>query len=659
MRIKIFFILMGSLLFILSYNFNLGQNKSQLSQQQSLDEYRVEPLLQTMEALTGETTEIFGSNTFWELSSTIELPFDFTYLNQSYNQVKVSSNGFLTFDVSISSSYSTNNLGAVNPKNALAPLWDYLKVSSTGKVHYQIVGEAPNRNFIVEFYHVVWGPFSSPLVDFQIVLIENSNDIEFHYGTMAEAGFGSNGASIGIKNAEGDFINALDGSRDVSQNEIMEAPKTNFRFTYSPPPPKDIGVSDIQVASYGFVANSDTLQITVENYGSQEQSNFIVAYQIEGEEAVREYFSSSLSPGSKATMTFSTRWELQQSGLFFVQAWTELDEDANSLNDSLLVENAITVYELELPSPINVQGAIDEEDRVIISWNPGNFQRPLPGEWNGTTSEGQNVHMILNYNSSKVDSCEIYYTIYGDPFPFPLKTYSKRSITNNEFSFYYSDQYGRMSTDVHGTFIPANSCEGTWRGGVYVNNVYTIFSGTWVATAEFETPGLLGFQIYRDVNPGVQPIPVNMLAEINDTQVTNYIDSLATAGIQNYYIVVANYNRGNSPPSTEVSVIPTSLENDSALIPKTYCLYPAYPNPFNPTTTVKYEIPGQTRNNNINVALKVYDTLGREVATLVNERLQPGYYEVEFNAADLASGVYYYRISAGTFIQTKKMIVLK
>ena len=101
------------------------------------------------------------------------------------------------------------------------------------------------------------------------------------------------------------------------------------------------------------------------------------------------------------------------------------------------------------------------------------------------------------------------------------------------------------------------------------------------------------------------------------------------------------------------------MENDSALIPKTYCLYPAYPNPFNPTTTVKYEIPGQTRNNNINVALKVYDTLGREVATLVNERLQPGYYEVEFNAADLASGVYYYRISAGTFIQTKKMIVLK
>ena len=150
-----------------------------------------------------------------------------------------------------------------------------------------------------------------------------------------------------------------------------------------------------------------------------------------------------------------------------------------------------------------------------------------------------------------------------------------------------------------------------------------------------------------------------MLAEISDPLVNSYADSLTTGGVHYYYIVVANYNLGISSPSTEVSVIATSAENDLSLLPNSYCLHPTYPNPFNPSTTIKYEIPGQTQKDNINVALKVYDALGREVATLVNERLQPGYYQVEFNAADLASGVYYYRISAGTFIQTKKMIVLK
>jgi len=655
MRIKIFFMLMGGVFLMLPHNFTFGQGKSQVNQpMQTWDEYRVESLPQTMEYLTSETTEIFGPNTFRELSSTIDLPFNFTYIDQSYNQIKVSSNGFLTFDVSATHHYFPNNLSAVNPKNALAPLWDNLKVSSSGIVHYQTVGSAPNRMFIVEFYHVVWGPFSSPVVDFQIVLFEGSNDIEFHYGTIADAGFGASGASIGIKDDKGNFINALDNSRDFPQNKILEAPKTNFRFTYSPAPPNDVGVSDIIVDSNWFVKNPDTVQVTVENHGSQEQTGFIVAYLIEGGDPVREIFSSPLSPGSKATMTFNTTWEPQQSGLYSVKAWTELDGDANSLNDSLLIENAITVYELELPSPINVQGATDEQNRIIISWNPGSFQRPLPGEWNGTTSEGQNVHMILNYNSSTVDSCEIYYTIYGRPFTFPLKTYSKRPITNNEFSFYYNDQYDRMSMDVHGTFIPADSCEGTWRAGVYVNNVYTVFSGTWEATAEFETPKPVGFQVYRDVNPGVQPILANLVTEITDPLVTSYTDIQATAGIKYYYIVVINYGRGNSLPSTEVSVMVTSVADVSSSLPEVYCLYPAYPNPFNPQTTIQYDLP-----NSEYVELKVYNILGERVATLVHERQHAGRYKVIFQADNFSSGVYYIALETGTYRSVKKAILLK
>ena len=94
-----------------------------------------------------------------------------------------------------------------------------------------------------------------------------------------------------------------------------------------------------------------------------------------------------------------------------------------------------------------------------------------------------------------------------------------------------------------------------------------------------------------------------------------------------------------------------------------------YPNPFNPSTTIEYQIPDQIRNDKTAVAqsgvgesyvtLKIYDILGREVATLVNEQQKAGYYEVKWNAVNNSSGVYFYKIQAGDFVDTKKMILMK
>ncbi len=101
--------------------------------------------------------------------------------------------------------------------------------------------------------------------------------------------------------------------------------------------------------------------------------------------------------------------------------------------------------------------------------------------------------------------------------------------------------------------------------------------------------------------------------------------------------------------------IVTGLEDlkDEANLPD-YALFQNYPNPFNPATTIKYAIP-----KTVNVELKIYDILGREVKTLVNETKTAGYYEVHFNADNFASGVYFYRLKAGDFIKTNKMIFLK
>ncbi len=104
-------------------------------------------------------------------------------------------------------------------------------------------------------------------------------------------------------------------------------------------------------------------------------------------------------------------------------------------------------------------------------------------------------------------------------------------------------------------------------------------------------------------------------------------------------------------------VTPVSVEQDKILV-QDFKLEQNYPNPFNPNTMISYQLPV-----NGNVTLKIYDVLGNEVATLVNEEQAPGIYEIEFNPESSikhpASGIYFYQLRAGSFIETKKMLLLK
>jgi len=101
------------------------------------------------------------------------------------------------------------------------------------------------------------------------------------------------------------------------------------------------------------------------------------------------------------------------------------------------------------------------------------------------------------------------------------------------------------------------------------------------------------------------------------------------------------------------------IKRISSNIPVEYQLYQNYPNPFNPTTKIKFSLPLPSKGGAMNVTLKIYDILGRVVATLVNEKLQPGTYEVEFDGSSYPSGVYFYKLTACNFSQTKKLILLK
>ena len=98
----------------------------------------------------------------------------------------------------------------------------------------------------------------------------------------------------------------------------------------------------------------------------------------------------------------------------------------------------------------------------------------------------------------------------------------------------------------------------------------------------------------------------------------------------------------------------TSVERNQTDIPTQFKLHQNYPNPFNPGTTIKYTIPNQAH-----VILKIFDGLGREIQTLVNEVKSAGTYELHWNSVKRPSGIYFYRIQTGSFKQVKKMLLIK
>ncbi|HWP83283.1 MAG TPA: T9SS type A sorting domain-containing protein [Bacteroidota bacterium] len=142
---------------------------------------------------------------------------------------------------------------------------------------------------------------------------------------------------------------------------------------------------------------------------------------------------------------------------------------------------------------------------------------------------------------------------------------------------------------------------------------------------------------------------------VNETdRSSSYYD--AGAGLQWYnFKDPKNYGTGYNLAIRAIIDIQVGTGNDEiTLMPDTYSLSQNYPNPFNPTTTIRFELPKSNY-----VMLKVFDLLGRHVATLINQPMDVGSHEITFDASRLASGVYFYTLEAGDFRQTKSMVLLK
>lgn len=167
---------------------------------------------------------------------------------------------------------------------------------------------------------------------------------------------------------------------------------------------------------------------------------------------------------------------------------------------------------------------------------------------------------------------------------------------------------------------------------------------------------------YYSVSNVIDPTPLNLIIQPNNTaKFIFYLVDLC---------IFCKTNNTSEYFTDTLVLISNSIENDTlslivegegmlSSVDEEKFLYKLelkqnYPNPFNPTTTISFTIPLSQM-----VELKVYDMLGQEVAELVNEYVQGGSHSVQFNASHISSGIYFYKLKVGNFVQTKKLILLK
>ena len=335
---------------------------------------------------------------------------------------------------------------------------------------------------------------------------------------------------------------------------------------------------------------------------------------------------------------------------------------------------------------------------VHVVWfdsRDGNFEIYYKRSTDGGTSWGADTKLSNSHSYSDAPAISVYgqvvHVVWNDYRDGNMEIYYKNS-TNGGTSW---GEDTRLTNDPASSDNPCLSASGTYVHIVWdddrdgFRNIYykrSTDSGiNWGAdirlTNNITTPqypsillsGLFVHAVWEDLRDGNFEIyykrstdgGVNWEADVRLTNnpAFSFRPSVAISGVV-VHVVWEDFRDGSSGriyykrnPSGNVGI-----QNISSEIPSGFSLYQNYPNPFNPVTKIKFDIAQHTPyplSRGENVTLKIYDITGREIQTLVKEKLNPGSYEVTFDGSNFVSGVYFYQLRTRDFIETKKLVLLK
>ena len=251
-----------------------------------------------------------------------------------------------------------------------------------------------------------------------------------------------------------------------------------------------------------------------------------------------------------------------------------------------------------------------------------------------------------------------------DYFPFNYLTVGSYTIETKMYEFNGDPELPTLTDDRYSTFtvvgVPPSAPQGVTISGT-VGQHPTV---SWSANGE---ANLSGYKVYRKIDPDEESFSLIATRTTSQTSYTDQDVTIRTGGTAGQYAIyyVKAYNQIDLLSEASSTVYKAvnynmqkrstpNLSSEDRSTPKEYSVSQNYPNPFNPTTTLSFDLPEPSQ-----VVLTVYDHIGREVATVVNGYRSAGHFEATFDASNLGSGVYFYRLQAGSYTAVKKMLLIK
>ncbi|MBL7128545.1 MAG: T9SS type A sorting domain-containing protein [Ignavibacteria bacterium] len=373
-------------------------------------------------------------------------------------------------------------------------------------------------------------------------------------------------------------------------------PATSYAHDYAAGPFLSLPTQFIKDSTY-------TIKSQISNLGTSNETNVPVAFFVAGSQ--QSSVNLSLTAGQTDSVSYS--WTPTSAGSKELKVISRLSTDENKANDT--VKTTVTV----LNAPI-----------VDIFCDPFT----TTANWVITNDGGTCVWMQRS-----------------TPYPntYTLPTTSVSPVLSAD-----ADACGSSTTTLTTATSITINCSAYENIKLHFDNDWNAIDAADFAKVDYSTNGgttwtnLINWQGPTDVRNTheVHAMP-------NATQMANV--KVRFVSIQpgyDWWWAIDNVCLRGSPA--------TGITQTGSNVPTEYALLQNYPNPFNPTTNIKFDIPEQGF-----VSLKVYDVVGKEVATLVNEVKSAGSYAVDFNGSNLSSGVYFYRLEVGSFTAVKRMILLK
>lgn len=323
-------------------------------------------------------------------------------------------------------------------------------------------------------------------------------------------------------------------------------------------------------------------------------------------------------------------WDTKSSNSSSILTVSNTNIDSENSDECLLfAHNNISLSEGSSNVPTGIQS------RLARTWK---FQIHKSGGVTGTISFDCSELNISNTSALRL--------LLSSSSDFSNVTVITGNYSSGVFTATISTLFNPFNSITDNSFITLGTTEGALP--VRLSNFsYNIISNNavlhWITTEEYNNKG---FEILRMINSEWEYI--GFLAGKNIPGINKYefTDKNLQPGIYHYRLKQIDFN-GNY----EYFDLSESINIQK---PEKFELSQNYPNPFNPVTKIQFKI-AETEN----VMITIYDQTGRQIKNILNEIKQPGYYEIEFNAVDLSSGVYYYRLNAGKYTQTKRMLLLK